>query len=151
MARTYASSSFTQTVIYNTFFTPSSNNFDSVECFSHNDFPWSVTLNTNGDLEGIDLDQDICEIFDHPNTDCHTDIPKLREGRSGAVVRLVWLERKVAKGKRGNWCGEEWKGAVINLWSSKSKLSYGYYNKTIIWYCNKSRRGMGDEIKQSGV
>ena len=46
-------------------------------------------LNTDGVIDEIDLEGDLCEQFDHPRTDCHTDIPKLTEGMVGAQVKDV--------------------------------------------------------------
>ena len=53
----------------------------------HNDFPWNVQTDFDGQLSAFDMEEDMCFQFVKHVNSCHTDIPRLREGRVGAQVQ----------------------------------------------------------------
>lgn len=53
----------------------------------HNDLPFAIRHDHDGDLAGIDLTQDTREL----SPPLHTDIPRLREGRVGAQFWSVYV------------------------------------------------------------
>ena len=59
----------------------------------HNDLAWNLIRNTDGVLDRIDLEKDMCDQYWFPNSDCQTDIPRLTEGMVGGQVRCMTVGR----------------------------------------------------------